>query len=123
MKDSLTYKGFIATVHFNADDEIFFGKIEEIDDLISFEGKSVTELKKAFISAVDDYIDICKKHEKPLMKSYKGSFNVRIEPELHRMAVRKSLRMGISLNQLIQKAIEKEVKEDKKNVQRRITID
>jgi len=120
MKDSLTYKGFIATVHYNADDEIFFGKIEEIDDLVSFEGKSVSELKKAFINAVEDYIKICEKYQKPLMKSYKGSFNVRIEPELHRMAVRKSLQMGISLNQLIQKAIEKEVIEEE--AQRRLTI-
>jgi len=121
MKDSLTYKGFIATVHFNADDEIFFGKIEEIDDLISFEGKSVPELKKAFINAVDDYLNICEKYKKPVMKSYKGSFNVRIEPELHRKAVRKSLLMGISLNQLIQKAIEKEVIEEKTDAQQRLT--
>ena len=122
MKDSITYKGFIATVHYNADDEIFYGKIEEIDDLISFEGKSVSELKKAFINAVEDYLEVCKKYNKPVMKSYKGSFNIRIEPELHRKAVRKSLRMGISLNQLIQKAIEKELIEEKKDAQRRITI-
>ena len=122
MKDSITYKGFIATVHFNADDEVFYGKIEEIDDLISFEGKSVAELKKAFINAVEDYIGVCEKYDKPVMKSYKGSFNVRIEPELHRKAVRKSLRMGISLNQLIQKAIEKELIEDSEKTQRRITI-
>jgi predicted HicB family RNase H-like nuclease len=114
MKDSLSYKGFIAAVHFNADDDVFFGKIEEIDDLISFEGRSVSELKKAFITAVDDYLEFCEEHHKPVMKSYKGSFNVRIEPELHRMAVRKSLRLGISLNQLVQKAIEKEVFDDKK---------
>ena len=111
MKDSITYKGFIATVHFSAEDDCFFGKIEEIDDLISFEGKSVNELKKAFISAVEDYIHLCEKNKKPLMKSYKGSFNIRIEPELHRKAVRKSLSMGISLNQLVQKAIEKELVE------------
>jgi len=122
MKDSITYKGFIATVHFNADDEVFYGKIEEIDDLISFEGKSVSELKKAFINAVEDYMEVCAKYDKPVMKSYKGSFNVRIEPELHRKAVRKSLRMGISLNQLIQKAIEKELVEDSEKTQRRITI-
>ena len=122
MKDSITYKGFIATVHFNADDEVFYGKIEEIDDLISFEGKSVAELKKAFINAVEDYIEVCEKYDKPVMKSYKGSFNVRIEPELHRKAVRKSLRMGISLNQLIQRAIEKELIEDSEKTQRRITI-
>ena len=44
MKDILQYKDFIGSVHFDADDEVFFGKIEGIDDLISFEGSSVTEL-------------------------------------------------------------------------------
>lgn len=109
MKDTMQYKEFLATVHFNADDEVFFGKIEEIDDLVSFEGRSVVELKKAFRSAVEDYLDICRRFNKPVFKSYKGSFNVRIEPDLHRKAVRQSIARGISLNQLIRDAIAKEV--------------
>ena len=48
MKDILTYKGFMGTVHFSAEDKVFHGKIEGIDDLVTFEGKSVDELIKAF---------------------------------------------------------------------------
>ena len=55
MKDILQYKDFIGSVHFNAADEIFFGKIEGIDDLVSFEGNTVSELKQAFEEAVNDY--------------------------------------------------------------------
>ena len=44
MKGILQYKDFIGVAHFDADDEVFFGKIEGIDDLISFEGSYVTEL-------------------------------------------------------------------------------
>jgi len=47
-KDFLTYKNFISSIHFSADDEIFYGKIEGITDLISFEGNSVVAIKKAF---------------------------------------------------------------------------
>lgn len=54
MKDILQYKDFIGSVHFNAADEIFFGKIEGIDDLVSFEGNTVSELKQAFEEAVND---------------------------------------------------------------------
>ncbi|MEK7289903.1 MAG: toxin-antitoxin system HicB family antitoxin, partial [Planctomycetota bacterium] len=32
MRDVLTYKGFIGSVHFSADDKVFHGKIEGIDD-------------------------------------------------------------------------------------------
>jgi predicted HicB family RNase H-like nuclease len=109
MKDILQYKDFIGSVHFNADDEIFFGKIEGIDDLVSFEGNTVSELKKSFEEAVDDYVVICKENGKKIEKSYKGSFNVRITPEIHKKAKLLSVMQGISLNQFIQKAVEEEV--------------
>jgi predicted HicB family RNase H-like nuclease len=96
-------------VHFNAEDEIFYGKIEGIEDLVSFEGNSVKELKEAFIDSVDDYIYICKEAGKKNEKSYKGSFNVRIAPEIHKKAKRLAIMKGISLNQFIQKAVEEEV--------------
>ena len=109
MKDILQYKDFIGSVHFNADDEIFFGRIEGVDDLISFEGNTVSELKQAFEEAVDDYVVLCKEHGKKIEKSYKGSFNVRIAPEIHKKAKMLSIMRGISLNQFIQKAVEQEV--------------
>jgi len=109
MKDILHFEGFIGSVHFSAEDDCFFGKIEGIDDLITFEGQDVKELKKSFRDATEDYIELCKSTGKPLHKSYKGSFNVRIKPELHKKAVQKSLMLGITLNKLVQKAIEKEV--------------
>ncbi len=105
MKDVLVYKDFIGSVHFSADDEVFFGKIEGIEDLVSFEGKSVKEIKKAFEGAVDDYGQICLDNDKELEKSYKGSFNVRMPPDLHRRLKRTAVRMGISLNQFVQKAV------------------
>ena len=60
MKDSITYKDFIGSVHYNSNDEVFYGKIEEIDDLVTFEGKSKRELKKSFQEGVNDYILIFK---------------------------------------------------------------
>ena len=48
MKDILTYKGFIGSVHFSADDSVFHGKIEGIDDLVTFEGVTVDDFIKAF---------------------------------------------------------------------------
>jgi len=111
MKDVLRFDDFIGSVHFSAEDECFFGKIEGIDDLVTFEGRDVEELKKAFREAVEDYIGLCRKAGKPLFKSCKGSFNVRMTAELHRKAARKSALLGISLNRLVQRAVEKEVRE------------
>jgi len=88
---------------------VFFGKIEGVEDLITFEGNSVLEVKGAFEEAVNDYIILCKENGKKLEKSYKGSFNIRIAPEIHKKAKRLALMKGISLNQFIQKAVEEEV--------------
>ena len=79
-------------------------------------GASVKDLKKAFESSVDDYVEICKKAGKKIEKSYKGSFNVRISPEIHKRAKQIAVRKGISLNQFIQKAVEDEVIKESENV-------
>ncbi|GAB60789.1 MAG: type II toxin-antitoxin system HicB family antitoxin [Candidatus Jettenia sp.] len=108
MKDVLTYKGFIGSVHFSAEDKVFHGKVKGIDDLVTFEGSTVEELIKAFHEEVDDYIKLCKEQSKEPLRSYKGSFNVRISPELHKKAVERARTLGITLNKLIQMAVEKE---------------
>jgi predicted HicB family RNase H-like nuclease len=105
----LHYRDFIALVRFSEADGCFYGRIEGIDDLVSFEGRSVGELREAFAEDAEDYLEICRKRGKPPQRSYKGSFNIRIDPKLHRLAVLKSADLGISLNQLVQAAIEKEV--------------
>jgi predicted HicB family RNase H-like nuclease len=109
MKNIFNYKGFLGSVSFSAEDEILHGKIECIEDLILYKGGSVTEIKNAFKEAVEDYIEICKQKNKPLMKSFKGTFNLRVTPDLHQKAANLATTKGISLNQLVQKAIENEI--------------
>jgi len=106
MKDKLKYKDFIGSVHFSSEDEIFYGKIEGINDLITFEGNSVRKLKAAFKEAVIDYIELCGQAGKEIFKSFKGSFNVRVKPQLHSKAFELALLEGKTLNQFIKEAIE-----------------
>jgi len=106
MKDVLKYKDFIATVHYSEEDEVLYGKIKGIDDSVTFEGSSVIQLKKAFKEAVHDYLILCDESGKDPHKSYKGSFNIRIDPGLHKKAVIQSVAKGISLNQYVEQAIQ-----------------
>jgi predicted HicB family RNase H-like nuclease len=62
-----------------------------------------------FREAVNEYIEDCKHYKKPLLKSFKGSFNVRVKPDIHQKAAMLATIQGISLNQLVQKAIEREI--------------
>ncbi len=109
MKDVMFHKDFIGSIHYSTDDEVFYGKIEGIDDSVGFEGSSVEELKLAFHEAVEDYVKLCEMNGKQPQKAYKGSFNIRISPELHRKAAREAAVRGISLNQFIESAIREKV--------------
>lgn len=101
----LKYKNFYGSVDYSSNDECFFGKIIGTSDLVTFEGESVAALKDAFVEAVEDYIALCKEVGKDPQKTYKGSFNIRISPELHREAAVIASSKGISLNALVEKAI------------------
>ena len=109
MKNLLRYKDYLAIVRFSEEDNCFWGKLEGINGLISFEGQSVEELRASFREAVEDYLELCKMSGQKPEKSYKGSFNIRIDPNLHRQAALKSAALGISLNRFVQGAIEKEL--------------
>ena len=107
MKDTMTYKDFIGTVHYSSEDKVFFGKIEGINAVISFEGETVQELEEGFKYMVDEHIKDCEKKGVPVEKSYKGNVNIRLAPELHKNASRKAIYSGMSLNQLINNAVER----------------
>lgn len=74
--NTLKYKGFVGSVAFSEEDNVFFGKIEGIDGLVNFEGSSVDELKNAFHEAVDDYIAYCKEEGIQPQKTYSGTLNI-----------------------------------------------
>ncbi|MDR1348103.1 MAG: type II toxin-antitoxin system HicB family antitoxin [Prevotellaceae bacterium] len=107
MNNLLVYKGFTGSVNFSADDNVFFGKIEGINDLITFEGSTVQELQQAFHYVIDEHIKDCENEQIPVEKSYKGSFNVRLTPELHRKAAITAKLRGRTLNAFVKDAIEK----------------
>ncbi len=105
MNNLLQYNNFLGSVSFSSLDDVFHGRIEGINDLVTFEGSSVKQLKKAFKDAVNDYLILCKEIGKDPYKSFKGSFNVRVSEELHSKAYRQALVENISLNQFVKEAI------------------
>ena len=72
MTDRLLYKKFIGTVHYSTKDSVFYGKIEGINDLVTFEGENVQDLKSSFEEAVEDYVELCAEIDKEPLKSFKG---------------------------------------------------
>ena len=104
--NTLHYKGFLGSVSFSEEDNVFFGKIEGIEGLVNFEADNVNDLIIAFHEAVDDYISYCAAEGLPLRKSYTGNLNIRIKPDTHSKLALMAKQKGISLNALIKKTLE-----------------
>ena len=103
----MEYKGYIGTVEFSAKDNILFGKVIGINGLVSYEGESIFELREDFKAAVDDYFEMCKEKGIEPQKCYKGNFNVRISPELHRTLVILAASHNTTLNATVEEALRK----------------
>ena len=105
MKTTMSYKDYQGSVEFSDEDNLFFGRLIGINDRILFEGDNVETLRNNFQEAVEDYLEICKKMGKNPEKAYKGTFNVRISPALHRNLAIYSASHGKTLNSAVEEAI------------------
>lgn len=105
MENKLEYKGYYTIISYSAADKVLHGKLEGINDLVNFESETAAEIEKEFHDAVDDYLDFCKDIGKEPDKTYKGSFNIRIDPRLHRLLAAEATKEGVSLNQVVESAI------------------
>lgn len=105
MKNIMKYKNYYGKVEYSDEDQCFFGVIIGINDCVSFEGQSIDELHTSFEEAVDDYLQMCIRIKKEPEKTYKGSFNVRINRDLHRKAALLATSSGMTLNKFVESAI------------------
>jgi len=103
--NTLNHKGYFAVVNYSSQDEVFFGKIELINDLVTFESDSAKGLKTAFEEAVEDYLEMCIEVGKEPNKAFNGVFNVRVSELLHKTIALEAKVQGVSLNALIKKVL------------------
>ena len=97
----MTYKGYSAYIEFDEEAGIFHGEVIDTKDVITFQGTSVTELKKAFKDSIDDYLAFCKERGEEPDKPFSGKFVLRIPKELHRKIYIKAIKKGQSINNFI----------------------
>ena len=107
MSGVLEYKGYCGTVEYSKTDNILHGKVLGINGLISYEGDSIQSLQQDFEDALDDYLEMCAENGTEPQKPYRGSFNVRVAPELHRSLASYSASRGQTLNSVVEEAIRK----------------
>lgn len=105
MGNMLTYKGYHAAIEFDQEDMLLVGEVFGIQDSLNFHGRSVEEVEEMFHQSIDNYLALCAELGKQPDKEFKGSFNVRIDPGLHRAAALAAKQRGVTLNEYVETAI------------------
>ena len=103
----MKYKGYIAGVHFDEEAEVFFGKVINIRDTITFEATDARQLRKEFEVSVDDYLDFCRETGHEPERAYSGKFSLRLPTELHERLSASAAIEGKSLNEYILQRLSK----------------
>ena len=109
MKNIMEYKGYLGSVEFSEEDEMFFGRVLGIRSLISYEGDNAKDLISDFHNSVDEYLKWCEDEGRKPEKAYKGSFNIRISPKLHKQLVICAMSHDMTLNGYIQEILERQL--------------
>ena len=110
MNNIMEYKGYVGSVEFSESDGVFFGKVQGVRSLISYEGTDAISLVNDFHEAVDSYLDLCNEENSTPEVAYKGSFNVRFkDKENHRRAAIYAITHEQSLNSFIEEAVKEKL--------------
>ena len=105
----MEYQGYLGKVEYDDEAGIFHGEVANLRDVVTFQGESVAELRRAFRESVDDYLAFCAARGEAPEKPYSGTFTVRISPELHRDIALRARAANQSLNGWITALLEQAV--------------
>lgn len=106
----MEYKGYIGTVTYDDEARIFHGEVINTRDVITFQGKTVKQIEKAFRDSIDDYVEFCESEGVSPEKPYSGKFNLRLSPELHKKVAIAAGKLNISINKFVERILNDEVK-------------
>jgi predicted HicB family RNase H-like nuclease len=107
----MEYKGYLGKVEYDDDAGKFHGEVINTRDVITFQGVTVAELKKAFRESIEDYLALCEERGEKPEKPFSGQFVTRISPDLHRRVNLAATQAGKSLNAWVAEQMEKGVQQ------------
>ena len=97
----LEYKGYHGRFDYDSEADIFHGEVLHLADVITFQGRSIDELRQALADSVEDYLEFCAEQGRAPEKPFSGRFNVRIAPDLHQRIATRAAVEDKSLNQWV----------------------
>ena len=105
----ITYKGYLARIAFDERANLFHGEVINIRDVVTFQGRSVDELREAFADSVEDYLSFCAERGETPDQPFSGRFTVRLAPDQHRKAVLAAEKAGKDVTRWVAETLEQAV--------------
>ena len=96
--NTMNYKGYTGKFEYDSDADLFHGEVLNLTDVITFQGRSIDELKEALAESAEDYLEFCAQQGKAPEKPFSGRFNVWLSPELHQRIASRAALSGKSIN-------------------------
>lgn len=103
--DVLEYKGYVTKVHYDAKAHLLYGKVQGIVDAVNYESTTIEGVEAAFHDSVDRYLDFCSAVKRRPAKAFKGQFNVRLKPALHKAMALWAMEHHTTLNTAMEEAV------------------
>ena len=105
----IEYKGYIGIFEFDSEINSFHGTVINTNDVMTFYGTSVEELREELQKSVEEYLAFCREYEREPEPPCSGKLAVQTSPELHRRIVLEAARHRVSVDTYIQEILEKAV--------------
>jgi predicted HicB family RNase H-like nuclease len=103
---TMTHDAYVATVELDEQAGLFHGEVINTRDVLTFQGRTLDELRAAFSDTIADYVAWCRARGKEPERPYSGNFTVRLSPELHRRVATAAARSGKSVNGFVAETLE-----------------
>lgn len=105
----IEYKGYMGVFEFDPERETFHGTVVNTNDVISFYGSSIKELRQEMRKSVEEYLAFCQEQGRSPEKPFSGKLILRTNPDLHRRVALEAARHRLSMNAYLQEVLEKAV--------------
>ena len=103
--NKLYYKGYTATVDFDAEGKVFFGRVDDINDIVAFHADNVADLEKEFAAMMEFYFAGCKEDGREPDKPANRKLTLRIAPRVRAAINAAAERAGTSTNKWAEAAL------------------
>jgi predicted HicB family RNase H-like nuclease len=101
----MRYKGYMGCSKVNEKEGLIFGEVVGLRDVITYQGRTVREARRAFRESIDLYLQTCSDEGIDPDRRFSGKLLIRTTPIVHRALAAHAKSHGVSINTFAEKIL------------------